>query len=98
MVPKSLQVREVIPPLVPAKGKRILPFRLQSQSGMTLEGVGSQVYSGPIIRSRAKASTYAELTLQSSVTTVSQGMDQPKERDEVTSPTFYDLRTPFHKE
>ena len=38
------------------------------------------------------------MTLQSSVTTLSQGRDQPEEQDEVISPTFYDLKTLFHEE
>jgi len=36
--------------------------------------------------------------LQSSITTFSKGRDQPKEQDEVTSATFYDLRTFFQEE
>ena len=45
-----------------------------------------------------KALTYAEVTLQSFITTLSQGRDQPKEQDEVTIPAFYDLKTLFHEE
>ena len=65
---------------------------------MTSERGGSQVYSGPTTKSRAKALTYAEVTLQSSVTNLSQDRDQPKEQDEVTSPAFYDIGTLFHKD
>jgi len=65
---------------------------------LTSNGVESQAYSGPITRSRAKALTYAEVTLQSSVTTFDQGKDQLEEQDEVTSPVFYDLRTLFQEE
>jgi len=46
---------------------------------LTSEGIQSQVYSGPIIRSRAKALTYAKVTLHSSITTLSQGRDEPEE-------------------
>jgi len=38
------------------------------------------------------------VTLQSSFTNLSQGRDQIEEQDEIISPTFYDLRTLFHKE
>jgi len=65
---------------------------------LTSEGIESQVYSGPITRWRAKALTYAEVTLQSSVTTVNQGRDQPEEQDEVINVAFYGLRTPSHEE
>jgi len=77
------------------KGRRILPPRSQSQSDLTLEGVESQVYNGPIIRSRDKTLTYAEMILKSSVTTFDQGNYQIEEQDEVTSHAFYDLRTLF---
>jgi len=65
MVPRTLQVREATPSLVPAKGRRILPSRSQSQSDLISEGVRSQVYSGRITRSKDKALTYAAVTLQS---------------------------------
>jgi len=39
MVPRTLQVIEATPPPVPAKGRRILPSRSQSQSDLTSEGV-----------------------------------------------------------
>ena len=98
MVPRPLQVREVTPPSVPTKRRRILRFSSQSQSDVTSCGVESQAYSGSIARSRAKVLAYAEVTLQSSDTTFYQGKDQLEEQDEVTSPTFYDLGTLFQEE
>jgi len=98
VVPETLQVRETTSAPVPLKGKRILPFRSQSQSDSTSNGAESQVYSGPITRLRAKTLTYTELTLQSSATTFDQGQDQSEEQDEVTSPTFFDIRTFFQEE
>jgi len=79
IVPRSLQVRKVTPPPVLAKCRRILPSRSQSKSDLTSKGVGSQVYSGSTTRSRAKRLTYAEVTLQSSATILSQGKNQSKE-------------------
>jgi len=38
-----------------------LPPKSQSQSELTSEEIESQVYSGPITRSRAKPLTYAEV-------------------------------------
>jgi len=70
-----------------------LPLKSLIQSDLTSKRIESQVYSGLITRSRAEALTYVELTLQSFVTTLSQGRDQPEEQDEVTTPAFYDLRT-----
>jgi len=73
-----------------------LPSRSQSQSDLTSNGAESQVYSGPITRSKAKTLTYAEV--QSSVTTFDRGQNQSEEQYEVTSPAFYDLRTLFQEE
>jgi len=98
MVPKSLQVRETTRPPVPIKGRKTLPSKAQSQSDITSTGVESQAYSGLITRSRAKALSYALVTVQSSVTTFNQGNDQLEEQDEVTSPVFYDLRALFQEE
>jgi len=98
MVLRTLQVREATPPPVPIKGRKILPSRSQSQSDLTSNGLESQAYNGSITRSRAKALTYAEVTLQSLVTTFDQGKDQLEAQDEITSPVFYDLRTLFQEE
>ena len=98
MVPRTLRVKEVTPPPMPIRSRKILSSKAQSQSDLTSNGAKSQAYSGPITRSRAKALTYAEVTLQSSVTTFGQGKDQLEEQDEVTSPIFYDLRTLFQEE
>ena len=72
--------------------------KTQSQSDLTSNGAQSQAYSGSVTGSRAKALTYAEVTLQSSVTTLGQEKDQLEEQEEVTSPVFYDLRTLFQEE
>ena len=98
MVPRALQVKETTPPPVPIRSTKILSSKAQSQSDLTSNGAKSQAYSGSITRSRAKALTYAEVTLQSSVTTFGQGKDQLEEQDEVTSPIFYDLRSLFQEE
>jgi len=82
MVPRSVQVMEATPPRGPAKGRRILPPRSQSQSDLTSYMNESQVYSSPITKSRAKVVTYIEVTLQSSVATFDQGKDQLKEQCE----------------
>jgi len=95
MAPRPLQFDEAALPRVPPKCRRVVPPKSQSQSDLTSERIKSQVYSGSITRSRAKALTYAEVTSQSSVTTFSQGRDQPEEQDEATSPSFYDLRILF---
>ena len=98
MVPRTLQVKETTPPPVPIRSRKILSSKAQSQSDLTSNGAKSQAYSGPITRSRAKTLTYAEVTLQSSVTTFGQGKDHLEEQDEVTSPIFHDLRTLFQEE
>jgi len=82
MVLRPLKVTEATPPRTLTKGRRILPLRSQRQSDLTSEGVESYVYSGLITRSRAKALTYAEVSLQSSVSIFDQGNDQLEEQDE----------------
>jgi len=94
---RPVPVKEVKSLQIPAKSKRIFLPRSYNQNELTLEGVKSQVYSGPITRSRAKALTYAEVTLHSLVTTLDQGQDQLKEQDKYTSPVFYDLKNLFQK-
>jgi len=54
---------------------RIFPYILQSQSDLTSNGVKSQAYDDPITRSKPKALTYVEVTLQSSFTTLDQDKD-----------------------
>jgi len=98
MVPRTLQFKEATPPPVPMKSRKILPSGAQSQSDLNSNRAESQTYSGPITRSRAKALTYAEVTLQSSITTFGQGKEQLEEQDDVTSPVFYDLKTLFQEE
>jgi len=98
MVPRTLQVREATSTPVSTKGRRILSSRSHSQSDSTSNRVNSQVHSGSITRSRANTLTYAEVTLQSSITTFDQGQDQSEKQDEVTSPAFYDLRTHFQED
>jgi len=98
MVPRALQVREAtLPPVLP-KDRRISPCRSQSQGDLTSEGVGSQACSRSITRSRAKALTYVEVTLQSSITTLNQGREQPEEQHKFVRSVFYDLETLFHEE
>jgi len=97
-VPGTLQVRDVALPLAPTKGRRILHFKSQSLSDVTSRGVGSQVYSGPITRSRAKALKYTEVTSHLSITTLDQDKDQFEEQDKVTSLALYDIRTLFQEE
>jgi len=98
VVPRTLQLREATSTPIPSNGRRISPSGSQSQSDLTSNGAESQVYSGLITRSSAKTLIYAEVTLQSLVTTFNQGQDQSEEQDKVTSPTFYDLRRLFQEE
>ena len=70
-----------------------MPPRSQSQSDLTSETNESQVYSGQITRLRAKAITYAEVTLQSSVTTFDQGKDQLEVQDEVMVTSYSEEET-----
>jgi len=89
---------ETTPRRDPTKVRRILPPRSQNQGDLTSDVVNSRAYSGRITRSRVKTLTYAEVTLQSSVTTFDQRKDQLEEQDEVTKPAFYDVRTLFQEE
>ena len=93
MVPRPLQIAEATLPRVLVKSMRTLLSGSHIQTDLTSKRSGSQVYSGLITRSRAKALTYAKMTLHSSVTILDQGKYQLEEQDEVISPAFYDPRT-----
>jgi len=79
IVPRPLQVDKAALPQVPIKGRSVLSPKSHNQSDLILEGIEPQVYSGSITRSMAKALIYAEVSLQSSATTLSQGRDQREE-------------------
>jgi len=63
MVPRPLQIDKATLHRVLTKDRRVLPPKSWSQSDLTSKRGGSQVYSGSITRSRAKALTYAEVIL-----------------------------------
>ena len=98
MVPRTLQAKKATHPLVPIKDRKILPSKSQRKSDLTSKGRESQAYNGSITRSRAKALTYTEETLQSLVTTFDHKKNQLEEQDEIASPMFYDLKPLFQEE